>query len=128
MTWHCYPNNNNDVFAVVFPVYLIGRCFGFLPFSINVDKKTKISFPIIRLIDWLWFFIVLAIFCIYLYYNFRTDYHSSGTDSMILVVSGRLILIVGFFMGIFGIIMDMFNRNCIWSIITKFHEFDEEVN
>lgn len=126
MVWNVSLSKNN-VFGVVFPVYVIGRCLGFWPFSVIFDRKHRTSRVKLRVFDYIWFTVTLGIFGTCLGYNIRYDYHSSQTDSLILIVSGRFILIGGFIMSIAALIADMANRKNIWKIITKFFEFDEEV-
>lgn len=126
MAWNHNATKNN-VFGVVFPVYLIGRCLGFLPFSVNFDTKHKTSRVTLNPFDVVWFVTMLSVYGACMAFNFQYDFHSSQTNSLILIVSGRITLIGGFFMADCALIADMLNRKCIWSIITKFHEFDEEV-
>lgn len=118
----------NSVFSVAFPIYVISRIFGFLPFSLAYDRKLRTTIVRVTVFDIIWLCLSLLLHIFFFIFNWIADQQSQVTDSRILIISGRLTLWGGFFMAIFAMLMDLLNRNRIWEIIVKFNEFDEEIH
>lgn len=116
------------IFLMSYPVYLSSRIFGFLPCTILYNRKTGATKVVVTLIDAIWFIISLALYTSAIIFNVIYNYHAVLTDSVILIIGGRLLLLTGNLNAIFSIIMDMHHRHEIWKIIKHCHEFDREVS
>lgn len=118
-----YPNYG--AYSVFWWSYVIGRCFGLMPFSIEYDVKHKLSKVHVTVLDRLWFATAISIYVLLLVFSILKDKSDalSNTDQIahLVVCVGASITVI------ISIVMDMINRKRIWKIVTMLNEFDEEV-
>lgn len=116
----------DGVYSVFWWSYLVARCFGLMPFSIEYDVQHKLSKVYLTVFDCLWFVIAITIYVLLIVYSIL-DYkfdELSNTDKiarLVVYCGGSITVIV-------SIVMDMINRKRIWKIVTLLNEFDVEVN
>lgn len=119
-------SKGSDVLSLIFWVYGIGRVFGFWPFSIKFNAKTRRSSEVhVTTFDCVWFFISIAMFALssrFINIDQITQY------SFIEMLMTWIIVINDIFVMVFAIIFDMVNRNVLWGIVTNLMEFDDEVS
>lgn len=118
----------HGIFLIAYPVYLSSRIFGFLPCTILYNRKNGSTKVVVTFIDALWFMISLTLYASAIIFNVIYNYHALLTESIIIIIGGRLLLLTGNLNAIFCILMDMYHRHEIWKIIQNCHEFDREVS
>lgn len=116
------------IFLMAYPVYLSSRIFGFLPCSVLYNRKNGATKVIVTFVDAIWFIVSLALYTSAMIFNVIYNYHGVLTESVIIIIGGRLLLLTGNLNAIFSILMDMYHRHEIWKIIRHCHEFDHEVS
>lgn len=107
-------------------VHLVSRIFGFTPFSF-VIKNGEILGARIGTFDFLWLIISLAIYA-FLIYSCPYDLPLPFEVSPALVYEHYMQLITGLSKAIFTIILDVFNRHRIASILIDLYRFDQRVS
>lgn len=120
--------HRGGIFLMAYPVYLASRIFGFLPCTILYNRKNGSSKIVVTFTDVLWFIISLALYTSAMIFNMFYNYHALLTESVIIIIGGRLLLLTGNLNAIFSILMDMYHRHEIWKIIQHCHQFDKEVS
>lgn len=120
-------SKKDDVFSVAAPVYVFTRMFGYWPFSVQFHQNTSKSMHVhMTCFDCLWLIVVLSIFTFFAWFSFVTVQDDIPYSSLELLVS-KVTQLGSVSISILGIIMDMVNRKCIWDIIVRFNQFDNEV-
>lgn len=125
MTW----KRAQSVFAVAYPIYIISRIIGFMPFSIECDdsRSHRLSTTKITIFDIVWMVLAIGVQVFFIVITSIHDFQSQITDSRIAIFSGRMTLWVGYLMAIIAIFLDFVNRRRIWEILVRMDEFDEQL-
>lgn len=123
MVWSL-PIHKSDVYSLAFRVYILARAFGFWPFRVVYNAKTKSSTVSMNILDWLWFFGAIFIHLVWGWISWQAIDHNT---SHVWVLLSQIIQMSTVSIWILSLIMDFFNRKRIWSIIVGFNEFDNEV-
>lgn len=111
------------------PVYYFSRFAGLWPFSIIHDTNGKIQEIRFCFFDVLW---SISVICLNLTLSFSTykklmsrrEHRKNDIALVIFYVSKTTYLLIG----VFGIVLDMFNRNKLVDILVKLNKFDNEVS
>lgn len=112
------------------PIYYFARTFGFMPFTLVFNSNGSIQGPNVRIFDILWFIIAIAIYilsAIVVLQNTELAEIGSNIESAILKNTDFVLLVFMLFFGALIIVMDMYNRFKIFTIIKSINTFDEEV-
>lgn len=115
-----------NFYEVAYPVYVISRIFGYLPFTIEYNAKHKIQRLFVSSKDLVRFVLALAVitFCVYVCFwkkivlQPKSSTISHGT--WIIMVSGLISTA-------FALIMDMVNRRSLGIALKTICQIDEEV-
>lgn len=126
MVWVC-GFHRYGIFLMAYPVYIASRIFGFLPCSVQYNRKNDATKVVTTYFDIIWFIVSLAMYTSAIVFNLIYNYHALLTESIIIIIGGRLLLLTGNLNAIFAIVMDFYHRDEIWKVIQHFHEFDKEV-
>lgn len=120
--------DHNNIFKLIYPVYILSRIFGLLPFSMGLNSRKTCIWLRVNVIDFIWFVTSIVIYAGFTGYLFTMPLSASlPYDSYIMKIGGILILISGYLMAIISIIADMINRKKILKILRLFHDFDCKV-
>lgn len=116
-----------NFYQVAYPVYIVSRLFGFLPFTIEYSAKTKIQKIFVTLKDLVRFFLALIIlaFCVYAGFLDKTLLKH---NSKALIQGTRLVIFVGLILAAFSMIMDLVNRKLLGIVLMEVREIDEQVH
>lgn len=118
-----------DFYHAFMPLYTFSRLFGYMPFSIVRSLNGNILTSKVTVLDLIWFFITIVwYFLLAAIATKNLRLPQDPNESLTINVGDHLLLIVGLLLGIFSIIMDMFNRNKIVKIVQNFNTFDDEVS
>lgn len=117
-------NGNSNNFIDVFrPMYILTRCYGLFPYSIN----WKLNEPFVSKIDFFIFALHILLYAGYTVLNLYCDTNKSAKLPEVLRVGNRINLICGISSGVAAITMDLLNREKIRKIFQKFENFDRVV-
>lgn len=124
--WNNRPKKT-DVFSIALWMYVLARCFGFWPFSVKFSDKQKSGKVVVTLLDICWMVGAVSAYglCCWLS-HYLIDLSNVPFTPLELMLS-LLARTSGITIAMLSIVLDLFNRSRIWSIIVKFSEFDEEV-
>lgn len=118
-----------DFYHAFMPLYTFSRLFGYMPFSIVRSLNGNILTSKVTVLDLIWFFIAIVwYFLLAAIATKNLRLPQDPNESLTINVGDHLLLIVGLLLGIFSIIMDMFNRNKLVKIVQNFNTFDDEVS
>lgn len=120
-------NQINCIYAVVRPLYIGARIFGFFPFSAKIQLDGKKSAVYFTSIDCIIFVVHLTIYASVAYINMSHNYLENPTASYLLIFGTRILLVLGLINGIICISSDLFNRNQIFNIFDQCQYFDVQV-
>lgn len=124
MSWQS-GRSRSDVFSVVFWMYVVARCFGYWPFSVNRRSKSRCSQIRITRIDLAWFVGAIILHTLFHWLAVmgqaidENQSYAEMTTEQIFKISGLVVTVM-------SIVMDMRNRHLLWDIILKFNKFDEQ--
>lgn len=125
MFWKDY-RKRNDIFSLTLLVYVTARVFGFWPFSIEFDAKCQKSHTKVTKLDYMWFIVTLAFYCVGIRFATYNPF-PSAEFSFTEVALNQLTQLVNILIIVLCIVMDMVNRNILWKIIVKLKIFDDEM-
>ncbi len=120
-------NQVNCIYGVIRPLYLLGRLFGFFPFSVQIQSNGKNSRIHFTLIDFIVFAMHVSIYAAFTYLNFACDFLENKLASPLLILGSRGLLIFGIGSGIVCISADLCNRFKILKIFHQCQHFDDQV-
>lgn len=121
----------DSVYDVAYPIYIISRIVGYLPFTIVCDDSSRSlqkSSIKITLFDCVWILVWVSLLIAFMVINGVFDFQSQVSDSSIVNICNRMVVWGGYLFGILTIIMDIINRKRIWKIVVMFAVFDEQVS
>lgn len=121
------PTNCSSVFQ---PLYLLSRVWGLAPFSIVTNSNGEVRSPKIGLHDGLQFSTMMVFYSFFVYNNLNTfepSEENRNEKTWVLMLSGRLLELLGFLYGISAIIMNVRNRSKIINKVKLLTRFDREV-
>lgn len=120
-------NQVNCIYGVIRPLYLIGRLFGFFPFSVNIQLNGKNSRVYFKLIDFIVFVLHLSVYTFFVFLNMKYNFLQNQSASPLLTLGTRTLLIFGIANGIVCISADLCNRFKILKIFDQCQQFDVQV-
>lgn len=113
------------VWDIVYPLYLIVKCFGFAGFSVDGDirdGKIKIS-----LFDKFYITFALSAQLFILYLNVTLDLSLIHINSFLIDKGTRFVTILCASNVVFSATLNVIFRNRFWEIFRGFYAFDQEV-
>lgn len=108
------------------PIYYFSRCIGLWPFTIAYNSNGSAKVARVQLFDIFWFFISIGLHLTTLYDAY--EYLVRGTTYNLKNILFIVTQIPPLIFVVVGIILDMFYRNNLVSILNKFNIFDKAVS
>lgn len=111
------------------PVYYFSRLTGFWPFSIIRHSDGTIQKARIGFFDILWSILLICLYLIFAFFAYEVlKVGRDKNEDNIRFYVYNVFKMGSVLFGIFGIILDMRNRNKLVDILRKFNTFDNEVS
>lgn len=123
-------SDSNEAYAnfyqVGYPVYVVSKIFGFLPFTIQYNAKLKINRVFVSFKDGLRLCLAIIVYAVCIFAMFW-DKLEVKHNSLLIVYGIRLTSSGVLISAIFSAVTQLFNRKQIAFILREINQIDEEV-